>query len=302
MKRVTTAMASLTLHRWSIGLVRRTWLVTLTTVLVCASFAAHAASALIDARYLLPSPEGRPRPAPPRPPPPPPPHRDGAQLVDRNIFCSTCRPGGAPDPGAGFAITEATLIATSLGRESYVTLVIPASAVQGSWSVGDQIPGLGRLDRIAPTWIDVIDAAGHRGRLSLLDAAAGRGPDTAMPRTAPPAPWSERITKLDEQTYAVDRSLVRELVTGATQAGGVRPVPFFENGQIAGIRLYGVAAGSIPAAVGLRTGDVLAAINGAPIKSLQQLFDLYAGLDQLSSVDVSGTRAGKPLIRTLRLR
>jgi hypothetical protein len=35
---------------------------------------------------------------------------------------------------------------------------------------------------------------------------------------------------------------------------------------------------------------------------LQQLLDLYAGLDQLSTVEVSGTHAGKPLVRVLRLR
>ena len=29
---------------------------------------------------------------------------------------------------------------------------------------------------------------------------------------------------------------------------------------------------------------------------------LYAGLDQLSAVELAGTRAGTPLVRTLRLR
>lgn len=299
MKRVTTAMLSLTIHRCSVSLVRRTWLVTLATVLLCANFAAHAATALIDARYLSPLPEARPVIAPPRSPVPRA-HPDGTQLVGRNMFCSTCQPG-APGPAGDLPIIEARLIATSLGSEPYATLVLPASAVQGAWGVGDAIPGLGRLDRIAPTWIDVIDAAGHRGRLSLQGATAGGGPDTAMPGNAPTA-WSERIRKLDETTYEVDRSLVRELVTGATRPGGVRPVPLLEHGELAGIRLFGVAAGSIPAAIGLATGDTLTAIDGAPIKSLQQLLDLYAGLDQRTSVEVSGTRAGKPLVRTLRLR
>ena len=36
--------------------------------------------------------------------------------------------------------------------------------------------------------------------------------------------------------------------------------------------------------------------------SVQQLLDLYARLDQVSAVELSGTRRGKPLIRTLRLR
>ena len=109
------------------------------------------------------------------------------------------------------------------------------------------------------------------------------------------------MRQIDDQTYEVDRSLVRELVSGGTRPG-VRPVPMFERGELVGIRLFGVGADSIPAALQLRTGDTLTAINGASIKSLQQLLDLYAGLDQLSSVEVSVVRAGQPLVRVLRLR
>ena len=38
------------------------------------------------------------------------------------------------------------------------------------------------------------------------------------------------------------------------------------------------------------------------IKNVQQLLDLYAKLDNISAVELSGTRAGKPLKLTLRLR
>ena len=68
------------------------------------------------------------------------------------------------------------------------------------------------------------------------------------------------------------------------------------------MRLLGVSATSIPFALGLRSGDALTAIDGAPIKNVNQLLDLYARLDQVSSVELSGLRAGKPLVRTLRLR
>ncbi|TMQ07999.1 MAG: hypothetical protein E6J91_34265 [Deltaproteobacteria bacterium] len=277
---------------------RRPWLVTLAAVVVCAGFAAHAATSLVDARYLSEVPSRPPGPAPPRPAPRVRP--DGDQLLARDMFCSSCRGGSAAAAVAGLAGAQATLIATSLGRESYATLVVTPTAVQGSWGLGEAIPGLGRVDRIAPTWIEIVDASGHRGRLSLLDAAADRGSDTAMSSPAAAA-WSRRVQKIDEQTYEVDRSLVRELVSGTTQ-GGVRAVPVFDRGGIGGIRLVGMTETSVAAALGLSAGDKLTAINGAPIQSLQQLLDLYAGLDQLSSVELSGTHAGKPLVRTLRLR
>ncbi len=285
---------------WSVRLARRPWLFTLFTVGVCAGFAARAAGALVEARYLTDAPGPALLPAPRPPPPARSPRPDGSQLVARHMFCSLCAPGGlalAADP----AMAQAILIATILGREPRATVAIPATAVQGAWGVGEAIPGLGRLDRVGATWAEVIDGAGRRGRLSLLDAAAGRGPDTAMPGHAPAA-RDDRIRPIDDQAYEVDRSLIRELVTGVTRSGSVRLIPSFDHGAFTGIRLLGGGAGSLPAAIGLASGDVLVAINGVPIQSAQQLLDLYAGLDQLTTVELSGTRRGQPLTRTLRLR
>jgi hypothetical protein len=299
-------LGALSVHSCSVGIARRPWLFTGFVVAVCAALAARAGGALLDAKLLRegPDPPLQRVVAPAAAAPAVRPRPDPEQLVERNMFCSRCLPGGpggAPDSATGIAATQASLIATGLGREPYAALVVAATAAQGAWGLGEAIPGLGRLDRIAPTWVEIIDGSGRRGRLSLREVAAGRDPVTAMPGTAPAA-WTERIRRLDDTSYEVDRSLVRELVTGATRPGRVRPVPVLAHGEIAGIRLFGVGADSIPAAVGLATGDVLNAVNGAPIKSLQQLFELYAGLDQLSSVEVSGTRDGAPLVRTLRLR
>jgi S1-C subfamily serine protease len=152
-------------------------------------------------------------------------------------------------------------------------------------------------------WIEVVDGTGHRGRLSLLDAA---GTDLAPPAPAPgPAVgqrWAGRLTKLSEEDYEVERALVRELVSTAGQPGAVPMIPIFDNGEIKGVRLGRVRADSIQDALGLRSGDILNAINGTPLKTLDQLLDLYARLDQLGAVELSGTRSGKPLVRTLRLR
>jgi len=292
------------------GAVRRTWLLTTITVAMCAAFAAHAATAIIAADHLLPGPSPpqtaaggavRSRPRPERPPP-----------LERNIFCSSCGPGAAPGASVDLAIgglLPAVLIATELAARpsgyARATVRVVGTDVQGSWGVGDAIPGLGQLQRIAPKWIEVIDGAGHRGRLSLVDAAVAAVADLAPPPSGPATPgqrWAGRLTKLSEQDYEVERSLVRELVSTAGRPGGVPMIPVFENGEIKGVRVGRVREDSIQDALGLKTGDVLNAINDAPIKTLDQLLDLYARLDQLSAVELSGTRAGKPLVRTLRLR
>jgi len=299
-----------------VGLARRTWIFTAITVVSCAGFAARAASSIVTANYLPVETTGRagPTPAVTQRVVPPRAARStaaGDQLVERNMFCSSCSAPVAPGaPGASLAadvgLTTAVLIETSVGPEPSATVRVVASEVQGSWGLGETIPGLGVVHRIAPQWIELVDPSGHHGRLPLLaslEPAAGRGSDTAMSESPPAAaPWSARITKLDDQHYEVDRALIRELVTGVAKADGVRPVPILDHGEIKGVRLLGVSTTSIPFALGLHSGDSLTAIDGEPIKNINQLLDLYARIDQLSNVELSGLRAGKPLIRTLRLR
>lgn len=292
------------------ALVRRTWLLASITIVCCAAFAAHAATALVDAGYLAPLaagplPTGAPRPAPP-PRPPPRVRPEGSQLVERNMFCSSCAPASSAGP-AILALPPAQLIAIDINHEPRATVRVIASEVQGSWGIGDAIAGLGHVDRIGPTWIDIVDDAGRRGRISLRDPAAGPGEpiDRGPPASgcgAVAEAWIDRIRKLDDQTYEVDRALVRELVTGVSRSGSVRGVPIVERGEIKGVRLLGITPCTLAAELGLKSGDMLAAIDGAPLRNAQQLFDLYARLDELSVVELSGTRAGKPLIRTLRLR
>lgn len=297
------------LARLVLGVARRTWLLTTFTVATCAALAAHAATSIIAADHLLPGPSPpltaadgavRSRPRPERTPP-----------VERNIFCSSCGPAGAAPAGVaiGGGPLPAVLIATELAAKASgsdrATVRVVGTDVQGSWGVGDAIPGLGQLERIGPKWIEVVDGAGHRSRLSLVDATIAPVADLAPPPSGPAIPgqrWAGRLTKLSEQDYEVERALVRELVSTAGRPGGVPMIPVFENGEIKGVRVGRVREDSIQDALGLKTGDVLSAINDAPIKTLDQLLDLYARLDQLSAVELSGTRAGKPLVRTLRLR
>jgi hypothetical protein len=295
-------MQTFTLQRWLGGALRRTWIVTAVTVVSCAAFAAHAAAALVGDSLVStsPAPAAIHRAEPARRPDPP--RRDGGQLLARNMFCSSCGPALA-GPAADFTLQPAVLIETSVGSEPRATLRVVATEVQGSWGLGDLVPGLGQLDRIAPKWVELVDPTGHRGRLLLLDPAAGRGSDTAMSESPPAAtPWAGKVKKLDDQTYEVDRELVRDLVSGMTKPGAARFVPIVENGEIKGVRLFGVTPTTIPYAIGLQSRDTLAAIDGEPVKSPQQVINLYAKLDQVNTVELSGTRDGKPLVRTLHLR
>jgi hypothetical protein len=300
-----------TLHSLLAGLVRRTWFVLVISILVCAGFTAHALDA-VAATERLPPAQGTPLPG--RAAAPVHAASDGTALVVRNMFCSTCDAPAGPGPtDASFSGRPAMLIATSLATQaadSRATVRVLDTEVQGSWGLGERIPGVGTVRRIGGTSIDVVDGAGQLTRLSLLEkiAATGGGGGSGaglLSRSTPdPAvdPFADRIKKIDDHTYEVDRNFVRELVTGAAKPGGIRMIPIVKNGEVQGVRMASVRAGSLPAAIGMKSGDVLDAINGDPLKSAQQMLDLYAKLDQLDSVELGGTRAGKPLAIILRLR
>lgn len=305
------------LHHVVAGVLRRTWLVAAMTVIVCAGLAARAVAALSDAEpapgpgdaagAAVAPPAAPALPAPGLTPP------DGDAFVARNVFCSACPPPGpGPGPGPGgdaYQGHPAILIATSIGRAPRATVRVLPTEVQGSWALGEDIPGVGRLDEIHPTAIEVADASGHTKLISLrATTAAGPGAtdaatSDARPAAAPEAgPFAGRITKLDETTYEVERALVRELVSSSSKPGMGRAIPVVVRGDVQGIRLLGLGAASPGRALGLRSGDLISSIDGAPLEHAQQLIDLFARLDKVASVELGGTRAGEPLRLTLKLR
>ncbi len=294
------------------GLVRRSWLVGVMTVLVCSVFTAHAVAALVEARYLGTAPSaprfGRQVQAAPILTPTP----DGAAFVARNMFCSTCSPGpvhGGPGTMDSFS-PAAELIATAIGMTTFATVRVPASEVQGDWEVGDMIPGIGTVDRIGFATVDLRDAEGRIGTISLLASAPRSGGRSEVGAATPdPAaahldanPYTDRIRKIDDTTFEVDRSVVRDLVSGSMQSAGARVLPLNKDGKLDGLRLLGVKPGGLAGSLGLRNSDVLVGVNNTRIESANTLLELYAQLDKLDTVTLDGTRKGKPLTLTLKLR
>jgi hypothetical protein len=189
-----------------------------------------------------------------------------------------------------------------MGEDPRATVRVPATEAQGSWGVGDTVPGLGRIENIGWVSIEIIDATGRHGHLRLAGAATPVKPGGGSAATEANDPWSDRIKKIDDHTFEVDRTLVRDLVGGSVKTGGVRVVPMTDHGEMTGLRLFGAGPGSLPGALGLQNGDVLKSVNNTEIKSANVLIGLYGQLETLNVVELDGTRAGKPLALTLRLR
>ncbi len=131
--------------------------------------------------------------------------------------------------------------------------------------------------------------------LALGDAGEPGAParsvaNRSSPRRRPtprPSPMSERIKRLGKDRFAVSREDVKEVARNpATLFSQARVLPKYENGQMLGIQLSNIKAGSIYEEVGIQDGDVITELNGIRINSQEQMAKLIREFADATTFDV----------------
>jgi general secretion pathway protein C len=280
--------------------VNRSWIAGAVCVVVCASFVARAAAHAIEARYFA-----EPTPAAPPPTtvaPPRPTSSSGIPanvLVDRNPFCSDCRaqPGaGDPSPPSIEAPKDLVLVAIMRGPRAFASIRNTASGAQGAYGVGDVVPGVGAIAEIGGTYVSF----GH-SRLAFPTADPVPRP-VPVPVPDSGSPYADRVNKLSDTAYEIDRSLLTDLMTAGAQVKGVRITPAYKDGKLSGVRVARAQKGSLADAVGLRTGDVVEAIDGMALDDINVSLEAMGKLRTASSVRLAIKRGGNPVEIDYRLR
>jgi len=294
------------------------WVLGGITVMICAVFAAKGAGHIVEAVWL-----GDPAQAPkvatatvrPDVPVKPTRSKDGVQLATRNMFCSECTPAvvTTTDPSQ-IAITQLPLqlLATNIGpseKQSYATVVNTESLKQGSFSLGDTLPGAsGKIKAIRYKYVD-FENSGRLERVML----GGAPPITTVAAAEPAKPPGDGddlqasidsgIKKIDDVTYEIDKSLI-EKVTANPMAfmKGARVVPAMKNGKPEGIKLYAIRPTSPYAKLGMTNGDTLQSINGFELTSVDKGLEIYAKLREATSLEVEIIRRGKPVTLKYTIR
>ncbi len=298
------------------------WVLGGITVMVCAVFAAKATGHLVEAKYLGDS-EHPPKVVAiaqrPDAPVKASVNKDGVQLASRNMFCSECTPPVATvtttDPSQ-IAITglPLQLLATSVNpldeKQSYATITNTESQRQGSFSVGDLLPGAsGKVKSIHYKYVD-FENGGRIERVMLGGAAPITTVAAVEPVTQPTEGGDELtvaletgIKKIDDTTFEIDKSLI-EKVTANPMAfmKGARVVPAMKNGKPEGIKLYAIRPTSPYAKLGLTNGDTLSSINGFELTSVDKGLEIYAKLREATSLEVEIVRRGKPVTLKYTIR
>jgi len=217
----------------------------------------------------------------------------GAALADRNMFCSSCDELPPPPPGGELARSALPLdlIATHVtgGAGSFATIRHRESRRVGGYREGDSIPGAGIVERVRGSYVVVLDTVSQRAeRIDLVSVA-----------TATPAPqvssssgvrgdddFADRIAKLDDTHYEVDRALILAVIADPSKIKGAR----ITLGK-QGVKLRAVRGSSLVGKIGLRNGDTITDINGMSATSADKLLEIYAAVKSANNVSITVSRS-----------
>lgn len=148
--------------------------------------------------------------------------------------------------------------------------------------VGDELEGV-RLVEIEQQAL-IVERQGRRERV-------GRGP--FVPRAPePPRPGVKTVTK---------QEVITALANPAELMRDVRLMPAMVDGKWAGFRAAFVREGSAVATLGLKSGDVIRAVNGRPLDSAERIGELLQALQQSRRFVVELERGGQRVSQSIDL-
>jgi len=146
----------------------------------------------------------------------------------------------------------------------------------------------------------------ERARLALDAAGAGatrapREPDDSPDPLEAPANLLEPelaagLTCDDAGACTLKHTtLALMLADPAALARQARVVPAFKDGEPQGFKVFGVRPGSLPRLLGLKNGDLISAVNGAPLRSIDDAMRVISELRRARQFTLTGERKGEPL-------
>lgn len=124
---------------------------------------------------------------------------------------------------------------------------------------------------------------------------------TPAPAPAPAAPAIAPgpAAAVAPPSASADPVLARRELDAALADFGALATALHASFTPAGVQVDAVADGSLFAKAGLRAGDVIAAVDGKPLRSLDDVATLYARAGSLRTITAQVVRGGRPL--TLRV-
>lgn len=199
------------------------------------------------------------------------------------------RPGEAPPPCAG---ETHKLVATVHSERdpalSFAEVVSVASASR-LFQEGDHVDD-DEVVAIYPTAVHFKQSSGQYCSLTMFgEPIANHSPVQATD-------LGSGITAVNETRFTVPRALVDDALQDPESVlRSIRVVPQAKDGQLLGVKVYGIRRDSVLHALGLQNGDALLAINGLEIATPDAALEAYARLRGASNLALSLERRGRAM-------
>jgi type II secretory pathway component PulC len=211
----------------------------------------------------------------------------GPALLDgirrRNIFDPAYI--AAYDPAAqgaegGVAISDLKLklLATFVAvPDSMSAAIIAGDNGSSGYGLGEELFTTGAtLVGIERDRVKIRTTAGEESYLVLDDTAPMPAPEPGVAA----APTTEGVDQLSETKFAIDKSVLDKYLADPTQLATMGRALLHRgpDGEYDGYRLSAIRRGTIADSLGIKNGDVIHAVNGQPLNSVQAAMNAGSAL------------------------
>lgn len=263
------------------------------------------------------------------------PRRDAESTIARNPFCPSCLPPGEAPPvtpdGPGDPLAPGPAVAMDGVRSELPLLLVatmeavdPANSRATLRSNATGSSGLVWPGSQIAVGVEVVGI--ERGRVLLVNngrreyipvgelppekpktAARAEAPASAKPAAKPRdagIPGAAEAIRCDGGggSCTVERDFVEGLLKNPMQAAReIRVAPAQRDGEAYGFRLGRVRPGTLPQLLGLETGDVVLAVNGYELNSIDGAMGLLGKLRRATNLEVSIERKGKTMTKAVKI-
>jgi len=136
---------------------------------------------------------------------------------------------------------------------------------------------------------NIVRPLSNSARSARANAAAGASSSPATSQTTQaPADWQQTVDRLRQNPDELARR--------------VQIVPVLDGGRLTGVRVSAGADIALVNQLGLRAGDIVTAVNGAPVDSIARGQQIVDSLRNAASARVTVLRDGKPTEITISLK
>lgn len=111
------------------------------------------------------------------------------------------------------------------------------------------------------------------------------------------------IEVVSDTERVVARDVVERFLDNPSELmSSVRIIPYERDGEVQGVRLFGIKRNSLLGELGIRNGDIIHNINDQPMQTPEQILQAYMGIRNQTHVSINVTRHGSPMTYDVSIR